>query len=349
MERIKIDQEAFKQFAYELLSIDSPTGFCEHAIRYLEDEAKHLGYTTSRNQKGNLMILVEGERRSYARAVAAHVDTLGLMVRSIDASGNLLLTTLGGPITPTLDSEYVNIYTKGGDVYTGTIVSKAPATHVYPDANSLPRTIDNLMVRLDEVVKSKEDVLQLGIENGDYVAIDPKVTWTSGNYIKSRFLDDKISVACMFTVLKALKQQQITLPYDTFFIVSTYEEVGHGAAQIPARIKELLAIDMGCIGLDLACSEFDVSICAKDSSGPYDYHMIKQLDALARKEEIPHVIDVYPFYGSDASAALRAGHDIRAALIGPGVFASHGLERTHFDALVGTMQLVFAYLQSEAI
>lgn len=347
MERIKIEKEAFQSFAKELLSIDSPSGYTHNAIAFLEEKIQALGYKTSRNQKGNLLVLVEGERRSYAKAVAAHVDTLGLMVRSIDATGNLLLTTLGGPIAPTLDSEYVRIYTRSGSVYTGTIVSKSPATHVYPDATTLPRTIDNLQVRLDEVVKNKDDVLALGIQNGDIVAIDPKVTWTDSDFIKSRFLDDKISVACLFEVLKALKKQKLTLPNDTFFLFSTYEEVGHGASHIPARIKELLAVDMGCIGLDLACTEFDVSICAKDSTGPYDYHMIQQLQEHAKENDISAVIDIYPFYGSDASAALRAGHDIKTALIGPGVFASHGLERTHYKALEGTMQLVFAYLQTE--
>ncbi|MGL5977447.1 MAG: M42 family metallopeptidase [Erysipelotrichaceae bacterium] len=344
---MKLDEGYVKQLAESLLNIDSPTGFTQQAIAFLEDEATKLGYKTQRNQKGNLMVLVEGATRSFARGVGAHVDTLGLMVRSIDASGNLLLTTLGGPIIPTLDSEYVRVHTRDGKVYSGTVVSKSPATHVYPDANSLPRTIDNMMVRLDEVVKSKDDVLALGIQHGDIVAIDPKVTITESGFIKSRFLDDKISVCALFGVLAALKKNKVTLPYDTFFIVSTFEEVGHGSSHIPARIKEFLAVDMGCIGLDLACTEFDVSICAKDSSGPYDYEMINRLIGLAKTNRVPYVLDVYPMYGSDASAALRGGNDIKAALIGPGVFASHGLERTHMQAVLGTMQLVLAYLTSE--
>ncbi|MGL5541252.1 MAG: M42 family metallopeptidase [Erysipelotrichaceae bacterium] len=335
-----------KEIAYKLLSIDSPTGFTNQATAFLQEEAQAMGYEVERNQKGNLLIHVKGSDASYCRGVAAHVDTLGLMVRSIDGSGQLALTALGGPIIPTLDSEYVKVYTRGGKVYQGTIVSKSPATHVYPDANTLPRTIDNMVVRLDEVVKSKEDVLQLGINHGDFIAIDPKVVITESGFVKSRFLDDKISVACMFTVLKAIKEQNVQLPYDTTFIVSTYEEVGHGASAIPSAIKELLAVDMGCIGLDLACTEYDVSICAKDSSGPYDYELISKLDGLAKTQRVKAVIDVYPMYGSDASAALRGGNDIKAALIGPGVFASHGLERTHMDALNGTVSLVLGYITS---
>ena len=159
------------------------------------------------------------------------------------------------------------------------------------------------------------------------------------------FNSDKISVAILTGVLKELKDQNITPAYDCIFMMSTYEEVGHGMSWIPEEIDELIAVDMGCIGLDLACTEYDVSICAKDSSGPYDYEMTSKLIDLAKKNELPYAVDIYPQYGSDVSAALKGGNNIRGALIGPGVHASHGMERTHYQGVEATMKLVLAYIQ----
>ena len=199
-------------------------------------------------------------------------------------------------------------------------------------------------IRIDEVVKCKEDVEALGICNGDFIAIDPKVQITESGFIKSRFLDDKISASALMGVLQHLKEHAITPACDLIFMMSTYEEVGHGMAHIPSCISELIAVDMGCIGLDLACSEQDVSICAKDSSGPYDYEMTSRLIELAKQEHLNYAVDIYPMYGSDVSAALRGGSDIRGALIGPGVHASHGMERTHYDGVENTMKLILAYI-----
>ena len=338
-----MNREEISSFAKQLLSIDSPTGYTKNAIAFLNKEAKDLGYHTSFNEKGNLHIYVEGKDTSRTIGVSAHTDTLGLMVRSINTNGTLSITPLGGPILATLDGEYCRIITRDEKVYTGTILCTSPASHVFDDANTKPRIAENLMVRIDEVVKSKEDVIKLGIGNGDIVAIDTKTVITDSGFIKSRFLDDKISVTVLFAVLKKFKEENIVPTHPCIFIISTYEEVGHGASQLP-QISELLACDMGCIGLDLSCSEYDVSICCKDSSGPYDYEMTSTLIALAKREKCNYAVDIYPFYGSDVSAGMRGGNDIKGALIGPGVHASHGMERTHFDALDSTIRLMIAYL-----
>lgn len=339
----KMDKNYVLNIAEKVLSIDSPSGYTKHVIDFLQKEAQTLGYDTQLNAKGNLMIMVEGQDSSKTVGVSAHADTLGLMVRSINNDGTLKFTCLGGPQLATLDGEYCRIHTRDGRVYTGTILSSSPASHVYPDAGSLERSCDHMIVRIDEMVKTKEDVLALGIQNGDIIAYDPKTTITESGFIKSRFLDDKISVSCLFGVLHHLKEHQIRPKYNTIFIISTYEEVGHGAANLPA-VDELLACDMGCIGLDLSCTEYDVSICAKDSSGPYDYEMVSTLIDLAKAENLPYAVDIYPFYGSDVSAALKAGNNIKGALIGPGVHASHGMERTHYQALEAAMKLMIAYL-----
>ena len=326
----------------EIFNIPSPSGYTFKIINYLDEYVTKLGFTTSRNQKGNLIVDVKGNS-DYTVGLSAHVDTLGLMVRSIRGDGHLSFTTVGGILLPTIDGEYCTVHTRDGKEYTGTVLSTSPSVHVYKDSRSKARDMDNMYIRLDEVIKSKADTQKLGIETGDFVTIDPKFSYTSSKYIKTRFLDDKASVFILVELLRYLKENNITPNYNLKLIFSTYEEVGHGASNIP-NMDEMLVVDMGCIGLDLNCNEHQVSICAKDSSGPYDYGMITKLVNLAKENNIDYALDVYPMYGSDATAALSAGNDIKAALIGSGIHASHGMERTHYDGLLNTIKLILLYI-----
>ncbi|WP_303017021.1 M42 family metallopeptidase [Holdemania massiliensis] len=339
-----MNEQILAEYAKTLLNIDSPTGYTRLAIDWIEQQVRSLGYASYRNAKGNLIVEIQGPADKPAVALSAHTDTLGLMVRAIKKDGKLAFTRLGGPCLPTLDGEYCRIITRKGQVYTGTILSMAPAVHVYKEASSQERTEETMEVRIDELVRNEEDVRKLGIQPGDIIAIDPKTTITPSGFIKSRFLDDKISAAIFLTLLKALKEEAVTLPQKTYFLFSTYEEVGHGASWIPQDVVELLAVDMGCIGSDLSCTETDVSICAKDSGGPYDYAMTSRLIELAQTHNLPYAVDIYPYYGSDCGAALKGGNDIRGALIGPGVHASHGMERTHMQGVSAAYMLCAAYL-----
>ena len=339
-----MNEQILAEYAKTLLNIDSPTGYTRLAIDWIEQQVRSLGYASYRNAKGNLIVEIQGPADKPAVALSAHTDTLGLMVRAIKKDGKLAFTRLGGPCLPTLDGEYCRIITRKGQVYTGTILSMAPAVHVYKEASSQERTEETMEVRIDELVRNEEDVRKLGIQPGDILAIDPKTTITPSGFIKSRFLDDKISAAIFLTLLKALKEEAVTLPQKTYFLFSTYEEVGHGASWIPQDVVELLAVDMGCIGSDLSCTETDVSICAKDSGGPYDYAMTSRLIELAQTHNLPYAVDIYPYYGSDCGAALKGGNDIRGALIGPGVHASHGMERTHMQGVSAAYMLCAAYL-----
>ncbi len=327
----------------DIMAIDSPSGYTKDVIQYCQKEAQNLGFETKLTNKGNLQIFVNGQD-DYTVGFCAHVDTLGLMVRSIKDNGTLAFTNVGGPIIPTLDGEYCRIITRNQQIYTGTILSNSPAAHVYEDAKNKERTCDTMHIRIDEKVKTKEDVQKLGICNGDYIAIETKTMITDSGFIKSRFLDDKMSVAILFGVLKHLSQNHIQPQHNLYFMISTFEEVGHGSSYISHDVDELIAVDMGCIGQDLDCSEYDVSICAKDSSGPYDYELTSQFIHLAKTNHLQYAVDVYPFYSSDVSAALRGGQNIKGALIGPGVHASHGMERTHIQAVENTYRLVLAYI-----
>ena len=329
--------------AKRLLAVDSPSGFTHNAVETAEQMARSGGYETRRTNKGNLIIDVPGREGGKEIGLCAHIDTLGLMVRSLTGDGMLKITKVGGPLLPTLDGEYCRIYTRGGKVYTGTILSLSPAVHVFEDAATRPREEKELAVRIDEKVKSREDVEALGIAPGDFVCFDPKTEVTDSGFLKSRFIDDKGSAACLLTLLALAAEQGLRPRYHTQVCLTVHEEVGHGGATLPV-VDELLAVDMGCVGDDLSCTEYQVSICAKDSNGPYDYGMVSRLVELARNNGVDYAVDIYPRYGSDVAVAWCAGMDARGALIGPGVHASHGMERTHFDGMKATIDLVGLYL-----
>ncbi len=335
-------QIVFK-IAKEILAIPSPSGYTENVVAYINELVKKLGFDTSFSKKGNLYIHVKGST-DCTLGLTGHVDTLGAMVRSIDSMGQLKFTTIGGPIWPTLDGEYCTVKNREGKEYSATFLSTSPSSHVYKDASTALRNPDNMIVRIDEVVKSKEDVQKLNIAPGDYIFFDPKTTITDSGFIKSRFLDDKISVAILLGLLEYIKDNNIVPKCNLTIIISTYEEVGHGGSNLP-KLDELIAVDMGCIGEDLSCTEQDVSICCKDSSGPYDYKIVSKMIDIAKKHNLNYVTDIYPFYGSDVSAAYHGGNDVRGGLIGPGVHASHGMERTHINAIINTLKLLIYYIQ----
>ncbi len=338
--------EYIKEIAPKLFLCDSPTGFSKNINEMLLNLLKDLGYQAKLTNKGNVKLFIEGKDHSKKIATSAHVDTLGLMVRSINGDGTLSVTNVGGPSIPTLDGEYCKIITRDNKIYTGTILCRSASVHVYEDAKSKPRDLDSMLVRIDEKVHSKEDVVKLGIENGDYIFIDPKTMITPSGFLKSRFIDDKGSVCAILGVLKELKDKGELPAYDTYVYFVNQEEVGHGAATTD-NVDEFVTVDMGCVGKDLAGNEYEVSICAKDSGGPYSYELTTKLVNLAKENDIQYVVDIFPFYGSDIGAAWRSGVDCAGALIGPGVHASHGMERTHLDAIENTMKLLYLYLTSK--
>ncbi len=344
MATFELNNEFTLKMLEEIINIPSPSGFCKSVVEHAQAIVKSYGFKCERNKKGNLIIEIEGNDNSYCIGIPVHVDTLGAMVRSINSDGTIRFTTIGGNIFPTIDGEYCKIHTRGGKIYTGTILSTSPSVHVYPDANKKERTEENMMVRLDEVVSSKEDVQKLDIMTGDFISIEPKFQVTSSKYIKSRYLDNKAGTSCALSIMEMFKRLGTKPKNKVKIIISTYEEVGHGCSCIPDDIDELVGIDMGCVGLDLSCTEREVSICPKDSSGPYDYEMTSRLIELCKKHKIGYAVDVYPMYGSDVSSSLRGGNNIKGALIGPGVNASHGMERTHVEGLENTIKLMYAYL-----
>ena len=341
--KTKFDKDYMLEVLRDVLAIDSPSGFTKNAVDKLVEYVKQMDYPYEFTNKGNLIVTIPGKSDKTV-ALAAHIDTLGLMVRGIKSDGTLSFRKLGGVILSTVDGEYCKVYTRCGKVYAGTILSNSPSGHVFADAHTRARDEENMHIRLDEIVKTKEDTEKLGIAAGDFICYEPKLHVTDAGFIKSRFLDDKLCVAVVIGIMKHLKDTGAQPSHNVKIIFTAYEEIGHGMSYIPDGITEVIGVDMGCVGLDLSGSEYDVCICAKDVSGPYDYELVTRLINFAKENSLNYAVDIYERYGSDVSAALRAGHDVKGCVIGPGVAASHGMERTHMEAVENTYQLLMLYL-----
>ncbi|MDY4508574.1 MAG: M42 family metallopeptidase [Candidatus Faecousia sp.] len=334
--------------AAELLAIDSPSGFTEKAALWVRNAFEALGFPAKITVKGGVLTDLGGQDTENGLLLEAHTDTLGGMVCRIKDNGRLQLTKIGGMRAENGETENLRVYTREGKIYDGTLQLCNASVHVNGSYGDAKRDFDTTEVVLDEDVKSAEDVRKLGIEVGDFVCFDPRTRRTNSGYLKSRFLDDKLSVGILLGFAKYLADNKITLPRKTFVHVTVYEEVGHGgAASVPTGVTEAISVDMGCVGEGLSCTERQVSICAKDSGGPYSYEVVGKLIAAAKKTGADYAVDVYPHYGSDVEATLSAGHDLRHGLIGPGVYASHGYERSHIDGVYNTLKVLCGYLDVE--
>lgn len=345
-----VNETEIVSYIKELVSIPSPSGYTEQAIAYVAGCMENKNVFYQMTNKGALLATIQGKDSSKHRLLTAHVDTLGAMVKEIKPSGRLKLTMVGGFRWNAVEGEYCNIHTADGKVYSGTILIHQTSVHVYKNAGDVKRDEENIEVRIDEMVKTQVEAEALGISVGDFVSFEPRVEETESGFLKSRHLDDKASVGILLHLIDRIQAGQIELSYTTHFLISNNEEIGYGGnSNIPVETVEYLAVDMGAIGDGQATDEYSVSICAKDSSGPYNYKLRQHLVSLAKANNVDYRVDIYPYYGSDASAAIRAGYDVVHGLIGPGIDASHAFERTHISSLKHTANLLVHYLQSELV
>ena len=335
----------YADYAWEqtekLLSIDSPSGFTAKAAAFVKEAFESMGFSATITRKGGVLADLGGADSENALMLAAHTDTLGGMVAQLKGGSRLRITSLGGMNANNAEAENVRVYTRDGKVYEGTLQLCNASIHVNPDYNAAKRDWNTTEVVLDET----EDAAKLGIQVGDIICFDPRTRRTASGYLKSRFLDDKLSVGILLGFAKYVADNKILLPRRTYVHVTVYEEVGHGgSASVPAGVTEAISVDMGCVGSGLNCTERQVSICCKDSGGPYSYEVVGKLIEAAKVSGADYAVDVYPFYGSDVEATLRAGFDILHGLIGPGVYASHGYERSHIDGVLNTLKVLCGYL-----
>lgn len=323
----------------KIISIDSPTGFTKAAANYAMDRLRGLGYEPEMTNKGCVLCCLGGEGEPVV--FSAHLDTLGGMVAEVKSNGRLRLTRIGGMNPNNAECENAWVYTRDGKKYEGCFQMNDPSVHVNGDYSKQERNWDNMELVLDEFVRTREDTVKLGIATGDYVCFEPRFRVTESGYIKSRFLDDKLSVAVLLDFARRIKEEGLRLRRKVYIYITVFEEVGHGCSSgVPRDARDIISVDMGCVGLGLECREEQVSICVKDSHGPYNYDLTGELIDAAKRLGLDYALDVYPFYGSDADAALDAGYDLRHGLIGAGVYASHGYERSHIKGAENTLKLV---------
>jgi putative aminopeptidase FrvX len=345
-----VDGRYMLETTAELCRIPSPTGYTDEAVAFVRDRLGDLGLETRLTVKGALVATLPGggDPAAGGRVLSAHVDTLGAMVKEIKTTGRLKLTQIGTYDWSTIEGEYCTVHSGAGGAVTGTVLTTKASYHIYGKAQvDLKRDEQSIEVRLDEPVRTAEDVRALGVEVGDFVGLDPRTTITANGYIKSRHLDDKACVAVLLGVAKALVDGGVAPAAPSHLYVSTYEEVGHGtSAGLPAGVEEVIAVDMAAVGEGQTSDEFATTVCVKDGTGPYDHGLSRRLLELAQANGIDCRTDIYTYYGSDVSQALRAGYDIRGALVGPGVDASHSFERLHRTSLEETARLLVAYLTS---
>lgn len=327
----------------ELCAIPSPTGMVHRAHAWLLDQFRRLGFAATVSRKGTVCVDLGGSGEPLL--IAAHIDTLGAVVRAVKPNGRLRLARVGGYSMTQIENENCTIHTRDGRTYSGTVQFHRASHHVFPGAEKVERNDEVIDLVLDEKVFTVDDVAALGIRTGDFVSFDPRVVRLPNGFIKSRHLDDKLCVGMLLAIARAVKQGRLKLARKVYLVFTTYEEVGHGGASgYPADIAEFLVLDMGCVGDDLGGSEYKVSICAKDSAGPFDWDMTTRLVQAAEALGLPFAVDTFPTYSSDVAVALKAGLDARHGLIGPGVFASHGYERAHRDGVTAAMMLAAAYM-----
>lgn len=341
-----INTSYFTKFLVDLLNIASPTGFADPAITFVEKElSQYKQLQLSRTRKGALVAKWEVKSDLPPVALTAHVDTLGAVVKEIKSNGRLKLSRIGGIQWPTVETEGVWIFTSKGEKIRGSVLIDTASGHIYSAAGSeTKRNDEHMEVRLDARTTSEKETRELGINVGDCIAFDPRVEVTNG-FIRSRFLDDKACVANVVAAIKSIAEAGLSPARSVYFLISNYEEVGHGAAAgIPSDVVELVTVDMAVVGVGQESSEFSATLCIKDSGGPYHFGLNNKMRALAEKYNIPYKTDVYPFYGSDGEAFWSAGGDVALSLIGPGIDASHNYERTHMDGLVATTNWIMAYL-----
>lgn len=341
--KYEVDRQFLLDCFRAFVAAPSPVGYYCKVNPVVEQYAKQLGYSVTYDNKHTPYITLEGEDNSKTVMIGAHLDTIGMLVRRIDENGMIRVRQLGGINYANAEGCTVTVHTRDGREYTGLLACQSHSVHVFDDARTLERNENTMVVILDERIKSRAEVVALGIQHGDPVSVDPGCTYTPNGYLKSRFIDDKGAVACVFTALKYMKENGLKPKYRTLFSFPHYEEIGHGGAYVPPEVSEFVALDIGLIGPDYDGNEFAVSICAKDNSTPYDYELTSRLIEQAKKAGLDYAVDIFYRYGTDANAALKSGNNLASGAFGMAVYGSHGMERTHIDGLANTTNLILAY------
>lgn len=348
MPRPEIDLDYLKARLADLLNTPSPTGYTDEAVWLLCRELDRLGLDYELTRRGAIRARLPGRDAKPARAIVAHVDTLGAQVKAVKDNGRLELVAIGHWSSRFAEGARATIFSEGG-AYRGTILPLKASGHTFnEEVDTQPVNWQQIELRIDAVTHGKADTLKLGVDVGDIVAIDPQPEFTETGFIVSRHLDDKAGVATLLAALETMVREERTPTVDTWWLFTIAEEVGLGASSVLVPdVAAMVTVDNGTTAPGQNSSEFGVTIAMADQTGPFDWHLTRKLLHLAREHEIPHQKDVFRYYRSDSASALASGADIRTALVTFGIDASHGYERIHQSALEDLTRLLIAYAESE--
>ena len=348
MPRPAIDLDYLKARLADLLNTPSPTGYTDEAVWLLCRELERLGLTYELTRRGAIRARLPGRDAKPARAVVAHVDTLGAQVKAVKDNGRLELVPIGHWSSRFAEGARATIFSESG-AWRGTILPLKASGHTFnEEVDSQPVSWRQVELRIDAITHGPDDTRGLGVEIGDIVAIGPQPEFMDTGFIVSRHLDDKAGVAAMLAALECIVREERTPTVDTWWLFTIAEEVGLGASSVLIPdVAAMVTVDNGTTAPGQNSSEFGVTIAMADQTGPFDWHLSRKLVQLARDHDIPHQKDVFRYYRSDSASALEAGADIRTALITFGIDASHGYERIHESALVDLCRLLIAYAESD--
>jgi len=347
MSRLNVDVAYLADVLKRLLDTPSPSGYTDTIVRLACDELGRLGVQYELTRRGAIRARLPGAEQKGARALVAHLDTLGAQVKFLKDNGRLELVPIGHWSSRFAEGARCTLFTERGS-FRGSILSLKASGHTYnEEVDTQPTSWPNVELRVDALARTRRDLAKLGIAIGDTVAIDTRAEFLANGYIVSRHLDDKAGCAAMFAAIKALVEGGGKLPVDTVFIFSISEEVGVGASSVLTQdVASMVTVDNGTTAPGQASDEFGVTIGMADQTGPYDYHLTRKLIRLCRENDIAYQQDVFRYYRSDSASAIEAGHDVRTALIAFGIDASHGHERIHMHALRSLAELMTAYAGS---
>ena len=348
MKPLEIDREYLRNCLLELLHIPSPTGMTDPVVQYVCEKLADLDIEYEVTRRGAIRANLPGRIHSPDRAIAAHLDTLGAMVKNLKSNGRLEVVSIGTWPARSAEGARITLYSEHGKRFRGSLLPLKASGHVYgKQVDTQEASWQNLELRLDARVDNREDLLGIGINVGDMLSIDPQPEFLDNGFLVSRFLDDKAGVAAVLAATHAIRQAGLTLPMDCHLLFTISEETGAGASHIlHGDVAELLAVDNGTIAPGQNTSEYGVTISMQDSTGPFDWYLTRRLLAICNSFGIEHSRDVFKYYRSDAASAIEAGNDIRTALICFALDGSHGYERTHESSLLSVARLLSLYMQS---
>lgn len=339
--------ERFKSTLLDLLAIPSPCGFTDEIVRYVSRCLDDIGVDYQITRRGTIRAVLEGNGDAPARALVTHMDTIGAMVRGIGDNGRLRVAPIGHWSSRFAEGTRVTVFSEKS-AHRGCFLPTVNwGTSRDAGVEQVPVDWDHIELRLEESVFDADDVRALGIEIGDFIALESHPEVLENGYVVGRNLDNKAGTAAVIELLRKLVESGDPLPQNTYVIFTVTETIGAGMGRaVLPDVSELVTVDFASTRSTEKSPFKRVTLASGDASGPYDYHLTAHLRRIAEHFDVPYQQRHLKAFHSDAASALIAGHDVRTAVLAYAGDASHSVERTHVDSLVNIVRMLQFYVTS---